>query len=42
MYVLQDDETYFYSPYSYLNEFYDKVLDVPITKVINNIYLNLF
>lgn len=36
MYALQEDETYFYSPIDTLNEFYDKVLVVPLIKVKNS------
>jgi hypothetical protein len=34
MYVIQDDETYFYSPIKDLNNFYDNVLEVPLIFVI--------
>ena len=33
VYVMQDDETYFYSPIPDLNDFYEKVLEVPIITV---------
>jgi hypothetical protein len=34
MHVIQDDETYFYSPIKDLNNFYDNILEVPIVSVI--------
>ena len=40
LYVLQDDNTYFYSSVIKLNEYYDKILPVPLVKVIETFYLD--